>query len=40
MEGDKMYNSQMVVNANGEFVKSYKKHFLYETDEKWADEGP
>ena len=35
-----MYNSQMVVSPEGNYVKSYKKHFLYETDETWADEGP
>ena len=34
------YNSQVVVNPQGDFVKSYKKHFLYETDESWAEEGP
>jgi protein N-terminal amidase len=34
------YNSQMVVNPAGEFVKSYKKHFLYMTDKTWAEEGP
>mmetsp|Transcript_38054 Transcript_38054/g.36428 ORF Transcript_38054/g.36428 Transcript_38054/m.36428 type:complete len:169 (-) Transcript_38054:50-556(-) len=35
-----MFNSQMVVRPDGTFVKSYKKHFLYETDLTWADEGP
>jgi protein N-terminal amidase len=30
----------MVINPAGEFVKSYKKHFLYETDKTWAEEGP
>ncbi len=30
----------MVVNPEGSFVKSYKKHFLYETDKTWAAEGP
>ena len=30
----------MVVNAVGEFVKSYKKHFLYDTDKSWAEPGP
>ena len=30
----------MVVNPLGEYVKSYKKHFLYETDKTWAQEGP
>ena len=37
---DKMYNSQLVVSREGEFIKSYKKTFLYETDITWADEGP
>ncbi|TNV76398.1 hypothetical protein FGO68_gene2676 [Halteria grandinella] len=35
-----MYNSQMVVDPTGAFVKSYKKHFLYETDKTWAEPGP
>ena len=35
-----MYNSQLVVSREGEVLKSYKKTFLYETDETWADEGP
>ena len=35
-----MYNSQLVVNPEGEFVKSYKKAFLYETDKPWCGEGP
>ncbi len=30
----------MVVNPAGEFVKSYKKHFLYDTDKTWAEPGP
>ena len=30
----------MVVNPKGEFFKSYKKTFLFETDETWASEGP
>ncbi len=34
------YNSQLVVNPSGEFVKSYKKHFLYDTDKSWAEPGP
>lgn len=35
-----LYNSLMVVNNSGRLVTVYKKHFLYETDENWADEGP
>ena len=30
----------MVINPQGEFVKSYKKHFLYDTDKTWAEPGP
>ena len=30
----------MVVNPKGEFIKSYKKSFLFETDETWASPGP
>ena len=29
-----------MVTPESIFVKSYKKHFLYETDLTWADEGP
>jgi len=36
---DKLYNSQLVVDPKGNFIKSYKKTFLYEVDETWADEG-
>lgn len=39
-DGDKMFNSQLVVDREGKFVKSYKKAYLYTTDEVWADEGP
>ena len=35
-----LYNSQMVITPSGEFVKSYKKHFLYDTDKTWAEPGP
>ncbi|ORZ14116.1 carbon-nitrogen hydrolase [Absidia repens] len=34
------YNSQCFVNRQGELVKTYRKAFLYETDENWASEGP
>ena len=34
------FNSQLVVNPAGDFVKSYKKHFLYDTDKTWAEPGP
>ena len=29
----------MIVNPDGELVKSYQKTFLYESDEIWASEG-
>eukprot|EP00831_Metopus_contortus_P079098 TRINITY_DN7799_c0_g1_i5.p2 TRINITY_DN7799_c0_g1~~TRINITY_DN7799_c0_g1_i5.p2 ORF type:complete len:223 (-),score=37.50 TRINITY_DN7799_c0_g1_i5:121-789(-) len=28
------------VDSEGNFIKSYKKHHLYETDKIWAEEGP
>ena len=34
-----MYNSQLIISPEGILVKSYHKHFLFETDEIWADEG-
>jgi protein N-terminal amidase len=33
------YNSVAVVNPRGEVICSYDKHFLYEADEAWANEG-
>ncbi|CAF3616741.1 unnamed protein product [Fusarium graminearum] len=33
------YNSTIVVNAEGETIANYRKHFLYYTDESWALEG-
>ncbi|KAI9019241.1 carbon-nitrogen hydrolase [Phycomyces nitens] len=36
----KYYNSQCCVNRQGELVYTYRKHFLYEVDENWAQEGP
>ena len=29
----------MIVDPEGNFFKSYKKHFLYETDYTWASPG-
>lgn len=29
----------MVVAPDGTYVKTYRKHFLYMTDETWAEEG-
>mmetsp|Transcript_8859 Transcript_8859/g.14381 ORF Transcript_8859/g.14381 Transcript_8859/m.14381 type:complete len:282 (+) Transcript_8859:305-1150(+) len=34
-----LFNSMIVVNPKGEFVTSYDKHFLYETDKTWASPG-
>ncbi|KAJ3290825.1 hypothetical protein HK104_006505 [Borealophlyctis nickersoniae] len=33
------YNSVCLVSPTGEVVVTYDKHFLYETDERWASEG-
>ncbi|CAO3628359.1 unnamed protein product [Cunninghamella blakesleeana] len=33
------YNSMCFVNPQGELIKTYRKTFLYETDENWAEEG-
>ncbi len=30
----------MLVAPDGELLNSYAKHFLFEADETWADEGP
>lgn len=35
----KYYNSMCFVNRQGELIKTYRKTFLYETDENWAEEG-
>eukprot|EP01097_Dermamoeba_algensis_P002033 TRINITY_DN1810_c0_g2_i2.p1 TRINITY_DN1810_c0_g2~~TRINITY_DN1810_c0_g2_i2.p1 ORF type:complete len:298 (+),score=76.07 TRINITY_DN1810_c0_g2_i2:60-953(+) len=35
----KYLNSLMLVSPQGELVVNYSKHFLYETDKTWADEG-
>jgi len=37
--GHSAFNSQAVVAPDGQLVQIYRKHFLYETDESWADEG-
>ncbi|CAG8614686.1 1735_t:CDS:10, partial [Ambispora gerdemannii] len=39
-ETDRYYNSICFVNPQGELVITYQKHFLYSTDEQWAEEGP
>ncbi|CAO3702873.1 unnamed protein product [Rhizopus stolonifer] len=40
IEGDQYYNSLCCVDPQGELVETYQKSFLYETDERWAIEGP
>ncbi|KAI8388369.1 carbon-nitrogen hydrolase [Radiomyces spectabilis] len=34
------YNSLCCVDPTGNLVKTYRKAFLFETDEGWAEEGP
>ncbi|WFD33118.1 hypothetical protein MSPP1_004175 [Malassezia sp. CBS 17886] len=34
------YNAAMLVGRDGALLKVFRKHFLYETDTTWADEGP
>ena len=36
----KAYNSAMLVGPCGSLIKVFRKHFLYEVDTTWADEGP
>lgn len=36
----KAFNSAMLVDPNGQLVNIFRKHFLYEADTSWADEGP
>ncbi|GCE99384.1 carbon-nitrogen hydrolase [Zygosaccharomyces mellis] len=33
--GDKLYNSAIVINPQGELIFNYRKSFLYQTDEEW-----
>jgi protein N-terminal amidase len=35
----KYFNSQAMVSRKGSLLHVYQKHFLYETDENWAEEG-
>ena len=37
---EKYYNAQALVDRRGRLLHLYRKHFLYETDEQWANEGP
>jgi predicted amidohydrolase len=31
-DGEKLYNSAMIIDKEGNAIKSYRKHFLYELD--------
>ena len=35
-----LYNSIYLFSPEGEIILTYQKHFLYEADEFWAEEGP
>lgn len=37
---EKHYNSACFVDRDGNLITTYQKSFLYDTDERWADEGP
>ncbi len=37
---ESFYNSAYVIDRQGNLVLNYRKHYLYETDHKWAEEGP
>ncbi|KAF9355315.1 Carbon-nitrogen hydrolase [Mortierella sp. AD094] len=37
---EKYYNSVGLVSPRGKLLATYAKHFLYYTDENWAEEGP
>lgn len=39
-EPAKLYNSVVMVQAQGTIIGNYRKTFLYYTDETWAQEGP
>ncbi|KAJ3128598.1 Carbon-nitrogen hydrolase [Nowakowskiella sp. JEL0407] len=36
---EKWYNSVCIISPDGEVMAIYDKHFLYETDESWAEPG-
>ena len=36
---EKYYNSCFIITPEGESLPSYRKHFLYEDDERWSLEG-
>ncbi|KAF8934001.1 Carbon-nitrogen hydrolase [Dissophora ornata] len=37
---EEFYNSVCFVSPQGDLLATYAKHFLYYTDESWAEEGP
>ncbi|KAL1916150.1 uncharacterized protein VTP21DRAFT_6154 [Calcarisporiella thermophila] len=39
-QSDVYYNSICLVDRTGQLVTNYQKSFLFETDERWASEGP
>ena len=39
-EDDAYFNAMVVVDPAGAVATVYQKHFLFETDENWAAEGP
>ncbi len=38
-EGDKLYNSAIVVDRSGKVIGNHRKKLLYESDKKWCSEG-
>ena len=34
------YNAMSLVSPSGQVIVNYSKHFLYQTDKTWAEEGP
>jgi len=38
-DAGRLYNSMLLVDANGKTAHLYRKHFLFTTDETWASEG-
>ena len=39
-ESGRFSNAMCVIGRDGAILHHYRKHFLYETDETWADPGP
>jgi len=38
-EEDKLYNSALMVDRNGEVILNHRKKLLFDTDKVWASEG-